>query len=442
MRLIDSLSTTDELSAIFSDASILGAMLAVEAALAHVQAAAGIIPRRAADAIAGCARADLFDADAIAHEARASATLTIPLVGGLRERVRARDADAAAFVHWGATSQDISDTALVLLLVRARDVLARDHARLQRALRTVSDTHASTVMLGRTLLQPAPPITFGLKVAGWHGAVARNWMRLSTSWEDGVVLQFGGAVGTMASLGDNGPGIAKALAAALGIQYVDAPWHSHRDRLAAIVTACGIYTATLGKIARDISLLMQGEVHEVSESGGESSSMPQKKNPSASAIVLAAATRVPGLVAAFLTGMVQEHERGVGGLQAEWPTVADVVQSTGAALAALAATMEELQVDPHAMRANLESTNGGVFAERAMMLLSPPLGREAANRLVKDALAAAQKSGWRFGEALRRMPEVSGALSPDLLERIDRPEEYLGATETLRQRLLDTSRER
>jgi 3-carboxy-cis,cis-muconate cycloisomerase len=183
-------------------------------------------------------------------------------------------------------------------------------------------------------------------------------------------------------------------------------------------------------------------VHEVSESGGESSSMPQKKNPSGSAIVLAAATRVPGLVAAFLTGMVQEHERAVGGLQAEWPTVADVVQSTGAALAALAATMEEIQVDPHAMRANLESTNGGVFAERAMMLLSPPLGREAADRLVKDALAAAQKSGRRFGEALRRMPEVSGALSPDLLERIDRPEEYLGAAETLRQRLLDTPRER
>ena len=421
---------------------MLEAILAVEAALARVQGAAGVIPPHAADAIAACARADLFDATAIASDARASATFTIPLVDALRERVRARDADAAGFVHWGATSQDISDTALVLLLLRARDAFVRDHARLQRALRTLSDTHASTVMLGRTLLQPAPPITFGLKVAGWHGAAARNWMRLSASWDDGAVLQFGGAAGTMAAFGDKGPAIAKALAAALGLSCPDAPWHSHRDRLAAIVTGCGIYTATLGKIARDISLLMQYEVHEASEPGGGSSSMPQKKNPSGSAIVLAAATRLPGLVAGFLSGMVQEHERGVGGLQAEWPTVADVVQSTGAALAALAGTMETLRIDPQPMRAHVDGTKGAVFAERAMMLLGPSLGRDAAHRLVKDALQAAEKTGRRFGAALRAELDASNATSADVPERIEQPEEYLGAAETLRQRLLDGSRER
>lgn len=442
MRLIDSLSTTAELAAIFSDASVLDAMLAVEATLARVQAAAGVIPSQAADAIAACARADLFDAAVIAAEARASATLIVPLVRELRNRVRARDPEAAGFVHWGATSQDISDTALVLLLVRVREVLARDHARLQQALRALSDAHASTVMLGRTLLQPAMPITFGLKVAGWHGATARNWIRLSASWDEAATLQFGGAVGTMAALGDRGPEIAKAVAAALGLRYPDAPWHSHRDRLAAVVTGCGIYTAALGKIARDISLLMQYEVHEVSEPGGGSSSMPQKKNPSGSAVVLAAATRLPGLVAAFLSGMVQEHERAVGGVQAEWPTVADVVQSTGAALASLVGTIEGLRIDAHAMRAHIESTQSTVFAERAMMLLGPQLGRDTAARLVKDALEAAQKSGTRFGEALREMPEVSRALSPDLLEHIDRPEDYLGAAETFRRRLLQPSRER
>jgi 3-carboxy-cis,cis-muconate cycloisomerase len=442
MRLIDSLSTTDELAAIFSDASILDAMLAVEAALARVQARAGLIPPHAADVITACAHSDLFDAAALAREARDSATLTIPLVHALRTRVGARDADAASFVHWGATSQDVSDTALVLLLVRARDVLARDHARLQRALRALSDAHASTVMVGRTLLQPAPPVTFGLKVAGWYGATARNWWRLSSSWDEGVPLQFGGAVGTMAALGDRGPEIATMLAASLGLRSPDAPWHSHRDRLAALVTGCGIYTASLGKIARDISLLMQHEVNEAAEPGGGSSSMPQKKNPSGSAIVLAAATRLPGLVAAFLSGMVQEHERGVGGLQAEWPIVADVVQSTGAALATLAAVVEALRVDPHTMRAHLDGTKGSVFAERAMMLLTPPLGRDAAMRAVKRALASAQESGRSFAEALREIPDVSRALPADVLERIDRAEDYLGAAETLRLNLLKNSQGR
>jgi 3-carboxy-cis,cis-muconate cycloisomerase len=208
------------------------------------------------------------------------------------------------------------------------------------------------------------------------------------------------------------------------------------------VTGCGIYTASLGKIARDISLLMQHEVNEAAEPGGGSSSMPQKKNPSGSAIVLAAATRLPGLVAAFLSGMVQEHERGVGGLQAEWPIVADVVQSTGAALATLAAVVEALRVDPHTMRAHLDRTKGSVFAERAMMLLTPPLGRDAAMRAVKRALASAQESGRSFAEALREIPDVSRALPADVLERIDRAEDYLGAAETLRLNLLRNSQGR
>ena len=226
-----------------------------------------------------------------------------------------------AFVHWGTTSQDLSDTALVLCLAAAARILEADHARLARALRRLSETHKATVMLARTLLQPAPPITFGLKAAGWLAAASRGQARLKAAFREACVVQFGGASGTLAALGAAGPDVAKALAAELELPLPDAPWHAHRDRLAHLVGACGVYAGTLGKIARDISLLMQHEVGEASEPGGGSSSMPHKRNPAGCAIVLAAANRLPGLVSAFLSGMVQEHERGLGGWHAESSTI-------------------------------------------------------------------------------------------------------------------------
>ena len=244
---------------------------------------------------------------------------------------------SARFVHFGATSQDVADSAMVLTLRRARAILAADHARLERTLRQLSDRHARTVMLGRTLLQPAPPITFGLKVAGWVAALARGWRRVERRVDEAAVLQFGGASGTLAALGDRGLAVSRALAGELGLARPEAPVaHAPRSPGRARRRRCGIYTATLGKIARDISLLMQDEVGEVAEPGGGSSTMPHKRNPAACAVVLAAATRLPGLVAAFLTGMVQEHERAVGGWHAEWPTIAAAVQTTGSALAAMA----------------------------------------------------------------------------------------------------------
>jgi 3-carboxy-cis,cis-muconate cycloisomerase len=339
-------------------------------------------------------------------------------------------------VHWGATSQDISDTALVLLLVEAFAIVGRDHERLQASLRSLSDEHANTLMLGRTLLQPAPPITFGLKVAGWSAALDRGWTRLADARRDGLLLQFGGASGTLAALGTHGLTVARALASALEIGYPEAPWHTHRDRLASIVTVCGIYTASLGKIARDLSLLMQAEVGEVREPGGGSSTMPHKRNPSGCAIALAAATRVPGLVSTFLSSMVQEHERGVGGWHAEWPVVASIVQAMGAATAAMANAIAGLTVYPDAMRRNLEATKGIVFAERALMLLAPVLGRVDAQRVVQEALGRVETTGRPFGELLRENADARRALSADVLETIDRPEEYLGAADTLRRQLL------
>ena len=436
VRLIDSLATTDELAELFSDAAVLQAMLDVEVALARAAAQVGAAPQEAADAIARAAQLPGgIDPGAIAREARDCGTPTIPFVQAFRRLVRTIDTDSAGFVHWGATSQDVSDSALLLLVKRARPLLARDHARLDSALRDLSNAHAQTVMLGRTLLQPATPITFGLKVAGWWAAIDRSWRRLASAWDDVLVLQFGGGAGTRAAAGAYAAGLADALAAELGLAS-GPPWHTDRDRLGAFVSACGLYTAALGKAGRDLALLMQAEVGEVSEQGGGSSTMPHKRNPSGSAIVVAAATRMPGIVSAFLGGMLQEHERSAGGGQAEWPTVASAVQTTGAAAAALARVCSGLTVDAARMRANIDATRGLIFAERAVTLLAPQIGREAAQKLVAAAVRKTRNTNRTFAEVLRSLPEVSGALPEDVLREVDRPEAYLGDAERLRKQLL------
>lgn len=440
LRLLESLATTEALADVFSDAAVLASMLRFEVALARAEARVGIIPTSAADVIAGVTP-DVFDPTAIARGARASGTITIPFVEALTAKVRAADPAAATFVHWGATSQDVSDTALVLCLVRALGILTADHDRLAGALRRLSEGHAGTLMLARTLLQPAPPTTFGLKVAGWFGAVSRSEGAMASAARDACVLQFGGASGTLAALGSRGLTVASELARQLELPLPDAPWHAHRDRLGSLVAACGVYTGTLGKIARDVSLLMQYEVAEAAEPGGPSSTMPHKRNPAGCAIALAAATRVPGLVSAFLSGMPQEHERGVGGWQAEAATVASVVQTTGAALAAMAGVVERLSVDPERMRENIAATHGLVFAERAMMLLAPALGREAAGRLIAAAVDAAARGGESFVAALTANAEVVSTLTADDLSSLGTPEAYLGVAEQFRRRLIGDERE-
>jgi 3-carboxy-cis,cis-muconate cycloisomerase len=436
LRLFDSLATTEPLADLFSDASMLSAMLRFEVALARVEARLGVIPTSAATAIERAADPAAFDSAAVARDARMSGTITQPLVQMLTARVRAWDPLAATFVHWGATSQDVSDTALILCLARAADILSADHTRLTAGLRRLSDEHAGTVMLARTLTQPAPPITLGLKAAGWYGAVSRTGTRMAETFHDACVLQFGGASGTLAALGPQGSAVADALARELTLPLPDAPWHAHRDRLAALMASCGIYVGALGKIARDVALLMQFEVGEASEPGGGSSTMPHKRNPAGCAVALAAATRVPGQVASFLSGMPQEHERGLGNWHAEATTVVSVVQATGSALSAIAEVIDTLRVDAARMRANISATNGLVFAERAVMLLAPKLGREAAGRHIEDAMNTAAREGQSFLTALGAIPDVSAALSATELISLDSPEAYLGSAEEFRQRLL------
>ncbi len=439
-RLIESLATTEALANVFSDQSVLQAMLDFEAALAHAEARLGVIPRSAAKAIKNAAKAAEFDLSTLAADILRAGTPAIPVVRALTERVRQKKPDAAGYVHWGATSQDVVDTALVLLLKRAPPILSGDLSRLARALRKLSQEHKHTVMLGRTLMQPAPPITFGLKVAGWAASVERSKKHLDQAFADTLVVQLGGASGTLASLGKKGMEVARSLADHIKLACPEAPWHTQRERLAGLMCACGVLTGSLGKMARDISLLMQSEVTEAAEPGGEgrggSSTMPHKNNPIGCALTLAGAHRVPGLVASFLTGMVQEHERGLGGWQAEWPTVAAVIQATGLAAASMAEVAEDLKVDPSRMRANIEATRGAIFAERAAMLLGAELGREAAYKILQEASKKSTKQKRRFSEVLAEISEVSTHLDRATLRRLEAPEEYLGSAEAFRKALL------
>jgi len=446
VRLIESLSTTEPLAEIFSDLSVLQAMLDFEGALARSEAELKIIPPSAARIIARVARAENFDVVSLARETLRAGTPSIPLVKALRKKAQEEDAAAADFVHWGATSQDVSDTALVLLLKKAAAILSADLKRLEAALDSLVIQNKNTVMVGRTLLQPAPPITFGLKAAGWCGAIRRGHARLHAAFSDALILQLGGASGTLAALGNRGDKVRKQVAKRLKLDDPDAPWHTHRDRLAAVVCACGVLVGSIGKMARDISLLMQAEVGELSEPGGSgrggSSTMPQKRNPIASVIALAASYRVPVLVASFLSEMVQEHERAVGGLQAEWPTVAGVIQSTGVAIASMVEATEGLTVNRKRMRENLEETQGAVYAEKAALLLSRKLGREPAHSLLQQATRPQQLRKGTLSEILAQLPEVQTFFDARALRTLDDPEDYLGLAREFSERLCGRSRTR
>lgn len=442
-RLIEGFATTEPLADLFADESVLQAMLDFEVALARAEAKLGIVPRAAAEQIAAGAHAGDFDIPALVYGIFRAGTAAIPLVKVLTEKVRARNSEAAGYVHWGATSQDVADTALVLLLKRAQPILTADLIRIEKALARLSERHKNTVMLGRTLMQAAPPVTFGLKAAGWLGAVHRGRKDLEAAFEKSLILQFGGASGTLASLGEQGSAVACALAEELKLTCPDAPWHTHRDRLANLICNCGIVVGSLGKMARDTSLLMQTEVAEAAEPGGEgrggSSTMPHKRNPTASYLALSAAYRVPGLVATFLSAMVQEHERAVGGWQSEWPVVASVIQSMGLAASSMAEVAEGLFVDAARMRQNIEATNGVTFAERAMMLLGAKLGRDVAHQLLEEATLKSGALNKHLAEVLAEMPGVTSHLDRSVLQQLELPEQYLGSGEAFRKALLDSS---
>jgi 3-carboxy-cis,cis-muconate cycloisomerase len=436
--------STEAMQAVFSAQACVQGMLDFEAALARAEADAGVIPAAAAAPIAACCEAARLDLPSLATSAASAGNLAIPLVKQLTAIVAQSDQEASKYVHWGATSQDAIDTGLILQLRRALDLIDADLAGLANALAHLAEQHRDTPVVGRTWMQHALPVTFGLKAAGWLDAVSRHRKRLQALRPQLLVVQFGGAAGTLASLGDQGLKVAAGLADKLGLELPDTPWHTQRDRVAEVATVLGMLVGTLGKMARDISLHMQTDVGEASEpiaeGRGGSSTMPHKRNPVGCAAVLTCAMRTPALVATMLSGMVQEHERALGGWQAEWDTLPEIVQLAAGALQQMKQVASGLTIDAARMSANLDATHGQIMAEAVTLALGGKIGRMQAHQLVEKACHAASDSGRHLRETLAEEPTVGAQLTPQELDRLLDPSSYLGQAGIFVDRVLATHR--
>ncbi|MFI4978812.1 MAG: 3-carboxy-cis,cis-muconate cycloisomerase [Nevskiales bacterium] len=432
--LLQDLFTTEAMREVFAPRMRVQRMLDFEAALACAEARCGVIPAEAAEPIGRACVAEGFDLDALGTAAVGGGNLAIPLVAALTARVAVENKEAAGYVHWGATSQDVIDTGLVLQLREGLRHIGDQLVALAGCAAALADAHRGTVMAGRTLLQQALPVTFGLKAAGWLDALIRHQGRISAIRENDLALQFGGAAGTLASLGESGPAVAAALAQELQLMLPALPWHAQRDRLCEVATSLGLLTGSVGKIARDVALMMQTELGEALEPGapgkGSSSTMPHKRNPVGCTVAVAAATRVPGLVSTMLSAMLQEHERGAGGWHAEWDTLPEIVLLASGALAHMTTVLKDLEVHPLRMRENLDATRGLLMAEAVTMALAPRLGRGEAHRLVEAACRLAVEQKQPLLAALVADTRVSALLTAAQLEQLLQPQAYLGSSQS------------
>jgi 3-carboxy-cis,cis-muconate cycloisomerase len=429
-----------DVSAHFSDSARVQAMLDVEVALVEAEAHAGLVPASAIEPIRRAATVEGLDLAGLARDAADAGNLAIPLVRALRSRVARLDARAADHVHVGATSQDIIDTGLVLQLRAALPALSAQVGRASASAARHAQRHRRTPMPGRTWLQQATPITFGLKAAGWLDALERGRAAIEARGRSAFVLQFGGASGTLAALGPAAPDVAKALGERLGLPVPALPWHSHRDRLIRFACELAVLAGTIGKVGRDLALLSQTEVAEASEAPaarrGESSSMPHKHNPVSAAVALSAALRAPGLVSSLLAGMTQEHERGLGGWQAEWDALPELMQVTAGAARAIAGALEYLVVDEARMAANLGATGGLILSEAVVVALAAHLGQTEARAVVDAACRRAAADKRPLVDVLSEDARVAGVLPPDAIRHALAPGNYLGQAEALVDRAL------
>ncbi|HEY4355239.1 MAG TPA: 3-carboxy-cis,cis-muconate cycloisomerase [Acidobacteriaceae bacterium] len=426
--------------AVFSAEHELQCLLDVEAALARAEARCGIVPASAAETIVAHCQAGLFEPASLAAASTRSGNIAIPLVRQLTRKVAASDPAAAGFVHWGATSQDIIDTGLILQLRAFLELMEATLGELSQTLAGLIEKHAATIMAGRTWMQQAVPITFGLKLAGSLDASLRHRERLRELRPRVLALQFGGAAGTLASLGKNGLDVASVLAVDLGLSAA-APWHTQRDRIVEAGSFCALVMTTAGKLARDLSLLAQTEVCEAAEPEAEgtggSSTMPHKRNPVALASILTTATRIPGLLATLHTAAsTQEHERGLGGWPAEWTVLPEICVATHSALETLGYVLDGLKVNPDAMRRNLDASGGLLLAEAVSMALAEVLGKSEAHEIIQQLAKRAVETGVSFEAVLSRDPRIQRHLSTETLKQLLEPGNYLGSAHAILQRVL------
>ena len=423
-----------------SDEKLLAAIARFEGALALASARAGVVPESAAKTIAEVAGAARFDSAALAPAARSAGTLAIPFVKQLTEEVAAISPEAARYVHFGATSQDAIDTGAVLCFVPAAERLRTLARRLGDAAAALARRHARAPTVARTLLQPAVPVPFGWKAAVWLSMLARALAHFRAAASEACALQFGGAGGTLSAYGGKGEAIAEALATNLGLARAPVTWHSARDGYARLGAETAILTGAAGKIARDVSLLMQPEVAEVAEPAaagrGGSSTMPHKRNPVGCLAALEAAQRAPGLAATLLAQLAPEHERGIGQWQSQWFTLRDLLCSAGSALAAMAEVLEGLAVDEAAMRANLERSHGLVFSENVALHLSRTLGKQAAHALTEKLCETAIRENRSLEDVLRADAQAGKGLDANALAALFDPESCYGSAAAMIKRAL------
>ncbi|MCU1757147.1 3-carboxy-cis,cis-muconate cycloisomerase [Pseudomonas helleri] len=433
-QLFDAYFTGKAMGAVFCDHGRVQAMLDFEAALARAQASTGLIPSSAVAPIEAACRAELYDFEALGLAIASAGNSAIPLVKALGKQISSISPEAERYVHLGATSQDVMDSGLVLQLRAALALIEQDLQQLGEVLAQQAQRYATTPLAGRTWLQQATPVTLGMKIAGWLGAVTRSRQRLQALKPRLLSLQFGGASGTLAALGEQALPVAHALAAELKLALPDQPWHTQRDRLVEFGAVLGLVAGSLGKMGRDISLLMQTEAAEVFEPSapgkGGSSTMPHKRNPVGSAVLISAATRVPGLLSTLFSAMPQEHERSLGLWHAEWETLPEICCLVAGALAQALNIAQGLEVDAERMAQNLDLTHGLVLAEAVSIELAQRVGRETAHHLLEQCCKRAVAEHRHLRAVLGDEPEITAQLSAAELDRLLDPAHYLGQATT------------
>jgi 3-carboxy-cis,cis-muconate cycloisomerase len=440
--LPDALFTTTQMAETFSGEARLQRMLDFEAALARAESRAGVIPDVAGADITEVCRAELFDVPALYREATVSGTPLIPLVRMLTELVPDR---SRGFVHWGATSQDAIDTGMVLQVRDGLGRLIEGLVAVGEACALLAERHRDTAMPGRTWLQHALPVTFGLKAAHWLAMTSRRIRALQQVRSDISLVQLGGGAGTLASLGGDGTRVTELLGEEMGLAVPELPWHTDRDRIAEVVASLGIVAGSMAKIAGDVALLMQTEVAEAAQTGaggrGGSSTMPQKKNPLDAALVSGAARLAFATVPVALSSMIAEHERALGGWQAEWSAVPDSFRFTAGGVERTRSIVAGLEVDPERMRSNLDVTGGQIMSEALMMTLAPHVGRDEAYRIVASAGERAVKEGRHLRDLVLADDGVRAVLDRAAVEGAFDPLQYLGCTHEFIDRALTGFRE-
>jgi len=430
---------TPQMRAVFSDHASIVRYVEVEIALARAEARCGVIPAEAADAIAKNSSAAAFDFDLLRQETENVGYPILPVVHQMAKQC----GEAGRYVHWGATTQDIMDTAVVLQLRAALDLVDADIAQMRRILGELAKRYRDTPMAGRTHLQQALPITFGYKAAIWRAMFDRHAERLSQLRPRVLVVQFAGAAGTLASLGDRGLDVQKALAEELGLAVPASTWHVARDGFAEAVNLLGLITGSLGKIAYDVMLMMQNEVGEAYEpfvtGRGASSTMPQKRNPISSELMLAAGKAVRQHAGLMLDAMVQDFERATGPWHAEWIAIPESFVLTAGALHQAKFMLGGLVVDEARMRKNLDLTSGLIVAEAVMMGLAPHIGRQHAHDVVYGACRIVNEKGGTLADALAKDPAITKHLDRAAIDRLTDPANYLGMAPQMVDRVLAQS---